>query len=338
MRQLVIDLTKEGKSPREIQGILKYEFGEHALRRSAIYNWAAKARLGFEDVKDQPRPGRPIDDKLIDRVAEIIEDEPFASVAYIAHILNSNKSTIYRYLTEQLGRVYKHSRWVPHLLTHEQKLLRVRESKALHSILLQCQRDKWANIITGDQSWFFFGYGEDGAWVLPEEDAPVMDGSKIQIQKVMITVIWGVHGMHLIDALPEGESFNSRYFISNIVDKLEERKPLIWPQSNKRKIWLHLDNCRVHNSIASVERIKEAGFKRTPHPPYSPDIAPSDFFLFGYTKQKLKGCGFAERDDLLEKIYEILTKISTQKRKDVFEAWIKRCEYIFTHGGEYYQA
>lgn len=79
MRQLVIDLTKEGKSPREIQGILKYESGEHALRRSAIYNWAAKARLGFEDVKDQPRPGRPIDDKLNDRVAEIIEDEPFAS-------------------------------------------------------------------------------------------------------------------------------------------------------------------------------------------------------------------------------------------------------------------
>ena len=110
----------------------------------------------------------------------------------------------------------------------------------------------------------------------------------------------------------------------------------IWSESDRRKIWLHLDNCRVHNSKQSSEKIEATGFKRTPHPPYSPDIAPSDFFLFGYTKSKLKGCKYEDIDDLVERIYEILNKISKQKRMEVFDAWIKRCEYVITHGGNYF--
>ena len=248
MRRRIIELSKDGKSPKDIQLIMKHEFGEHSLGRTAIYNWAAKARLGVENVEDKPRPGRPIDEELINKVADTIEEEPYASVGYIAQTLGSNKATIYRYLTKHLGRVYKHTKWVPHLLTFEQKQKRVEESKALFEILLQCQREKWVNNIIGDQSWFCFGYGEDGAWLLPEEEAPIMDGSKIQIQKIMITVIWGVHGIYLFDVLPKGQTFNSAYFIEHIIEPLEDMKYTIWSQSNKRKIWLHLDNCKVHNS------------------------------------------------------------------------------------------
>ena len=114
---------------------------------------------------------------------------------------------IYRYVTNQLGRVYKHAKWVPHLLSNDQKMKRVEECKKLVDILQKCKNNGWHNIITGDQSWFNFGYGVDGAWLYDEEKAPINDGSKIQIKKIMLTVIWGVHGIYLIDALPEGESF-----------------------------------------------------------------------------------------------------------------------------------
>ena len=163
-----------------------------------------------------------------------------------------------------------------------------------------------------------------------------MDGSRIQIQKIMITVIWGVNGIYLIDALPEKASFNSSYFISNIITPLKLKKKSIWSESDKRKIWLHLDNCRVHNSVESLKETEAAGFKRTPHPPYSPDIAPSDFFLFGYTKQELKGHCFTDRHELFEAICEIIYKISKEKREEVFDAWMRRCEYVINHKGEYY--
>ena len=119
----MIELAKKGEKPKDIQAKLQREYGEHALGRSSIYKWAARGKLGHEGVEDEHRSGRPSDDQLLTRVADTIENTPFASVAYIAQTLNSNKGTIYRYLTSYLGRVYKHSRWVPHLLDNDQKNL-----------------------------------------------------------------------------------------------------------------------------------------------------------------------------------------------------------------------
>ena len=78
----------------------------------------------------------------------------------------------------------------------------------------------------------------------------------------------------------------------------------------------------------TLEKIEECGFKRAPHPAYSPDIAPSDFFLFGYMKEMLKGSSFKSLDDLKERIHEILSKISREIRLSVFEKWIQRCETV----------
>jgi hypothetical protein len=37
----------------------------------------------------------------------------------------------------------------------------------------------------------------------------------------------------------------------------------------------------------SIEKIEALGFILVPQPPHSPDLAPCDFFLFGYQKQHL---------------------------------------------------
>ena len=124
--------------------------------------------------------------------------------------------------------------------------------------------------------------------------------------------------------------------IEHIIAPLADKKTEIWSSGGERKIWLHLDNCKVHNSKKTSEAIEQFGFKRAPHPPYSPDIAPSDFFLFGYTKTKLKGHYFESVDELIEEIRKIFSDISYEKRKEVFETWIKRCRWVSENGGEYY--
>ena len=45
----------------------------------------------------------------------------------------------------------------------------------------------------------------------------------------MITVIWGVYGTYILYELPEGEHFNSTYFIERILKLLEDQKDVIWP-------------------------------------------------------------------------------------------------------------
>jgi hypothetical protein len=54
----------------------------------------------------------------------------------------------------------------------------------------------------------------------------------------------------------------------------EKKKHCPWPL-------LHMDNTRPHTSKRNLARMEELPIKRIAHPPFSHDIAPSDFFLFG---------------------------------------------------------
>ena len=49
----------------------------------------------------------------------------------------------------------------------------------------------------------------------------------------------------------------------------------------------HFDNARPHTANQVKNYFDENGFERAPQPPYSPDIASSDFYLFGYIKKEL---------------------------------------------------
>ena len=129
----------------------------------------------------------------------------------------------------------------PHLLTEEQKLKRVHDSQALYEVLIQCQSRQFRNILTGDQSWFSFTYGMKRAWVMPEDDNPEFDGSKISSNKIMVTVIWGVNGIYLVDFLEEGQTFNTTYFINHIYYHSMKCHVIFGPNHQKERfgsIWI----------------------------------------------------------------------------------------------------
>jgi hypothetical protein len=68
-------------------------------------------------------------------------------------------------------------------------------------------------------------------------------------------------------------------------------------------------------------------------PTYSPDLAPSDFFLFGYLKQKLQGVHILDREKLKSEIIRIFGEIGPDVLISVFENWIKRLEWVLQNAG-----
>jgi hypothetical protein len=56
--------------------------------------------------------------------------------------------------------------------------------------------------------------------------------------------------------------------------------------SEKQKFILHIDNSPIHCPKAMMERVEAISSELAPHRPDSPDLAPSDFFLFDYLKQQ----------------------------------------------------
>jgi hypothetical protein len=75
-----------------------------------------------------------------------------------------------------------------------------------------------------------------------------------------------------------------------------------------------------------LEFLKQNRMKRAPHPPYSPDLALSGFYLFRHVQQLLAGHEFSHWEALLEAVRHILEGIETVNLDRIFLAWIERLE------------
>ena len=150
----------------------------------------------------------------------------------------------------------------------------------------------------------------------------------------MVSIFWNPHCFYLVKLLPYGMKFNSNYFINEILEPINE---IITPLREEidQKIILHFYNTRPHNSNKVIQYLVSHGMDRAPQPPFSPDIAPSDFYLFGYIKKMLQGHSYNTQDDLLSAIMEILNDISPDVLKNVFLHWHERLNKLIDKNGDY---
>jgi hypothetical protein len=81
---------------------------------------------------------------------------------------------------------------------------------------------------------------------------------------------------------------------------------------------------------------EENGLRIAFHPPDSPDLAPSDFLLFGEVKERLKEMVFPSYEELLDAIGEVVTGIESKTLTAVFEHWMEGLECVFENNGDYY--
>jgi histone-lysine N-methyltransferase SETMAR len=63
------------------------------------------------------------------------------------------------------------------------------------------------------------------------------------------------------------------------------------------------DNARPHTVAATVETVQQLGFERLQHPPYSPDLAPSDYHIFGPLKEALRSRRFTSNEEVKEAMH-----------------------------------
>jgi hypothetical protein len=98
---------------------------------------------------------------------------------------------------------------------------------------------------------------------------------------------------------------------------------------------VHPDNARLHTARLTLEFLKHNRIKREPHPPYSPDLASSDFYLFGYIKQLLVEHELPDRGAFLEAVRHILEGIKKVTLDRFFLAWMERFERWIKTSGEY---
>jgi len=332
LRAVIRYLFLKGISNKEIADEINecYGNGEQVVSLSMVKYWTLQFRQGRELISDKVRTGRPTIPGLADRVIQELDQNPFLSQKKLSVLLGIEQRTIHRVLVSELCLVRVSFRWIPHNLTQRQKEERVKMASEL-ATFLEDPRVNHCNVITGDETFVYLDNTRQYIWQEAGLNRPEKPKRMIGDNKVMFTVFWSSSGIQSISALPRGIPFTKSYFestLDSLATEVRKRRRALGTNG----LFVHFDNATPHRV---PEKIESLGMTRLPHPPCSPDLAPTDFFLFGYLKTLLQGTSFGTAEELQGEVSKILKEIPKHTFAQAYEEWKHRLRMCIEKGGEY---
>ena len=125
--------------------------------------------------------------------------------------------------------------------------------------------------------------------------------------------------------VPSGQTLNKQYYIEVLTkfrERVRRKRPELW-----RNGWiLHQENAPAHNALSVKQSLANKNITVLEHPPYSPDLAPCNFYLFSKIKSVLKGTHFVSVENVEAKTAEILNSLTEHDLRNCFEHWQHRIQ------------
>ena len=153
-------------------------------------------------------------------------------------------------------------------------------------------------------------------------------------QKLMCTVFWDKKGGLLVKYLPKGETMNAARYCKTL-------RKLRRAIQNKRRgmlsqgiVLLH-DNARPHAGGATQTLIQQLRWKQFDDPPYSTDLAPSDYHLFLHMKRELGGKRFQSDDDAKNAVELWLSSLAGSFFEEGLDKLVTHYDKCLNIGGNY---
>ena len=150
----------------------------------------------------------------------------------------------------------------------------------------------------------------------------------------MATIFWDAQGVLLFNVLETGETINANRYCQTL-DKLREAVSRKRPGRLTRGVILQHDNATPHTANTTRDWIQRYGWEVLPQPPYSPDLAPSDYHFFGPLKRHLAGQRFTDDDILVEAVQDWLKGLDAKFFKEGIFSLTKRWTKCIQRNGDY---
>jgi hypothetical protein len=173
-------------------------------------------------------------------------------------------------------------------LTDDLRLKRKQVARDMIPYLEEALRCGWQHFVTGRESLVVLDQSPHGMWCFARDNVSTVAGRGIQTQKVMFTIMWNSRGFHVVNQLPSDITIGSGYFTSNVLAPIREE---FIPRDRTRypkPLVVHMEDCSIHTSSPTQRFMSEHRMRRIPQPPYSQDLALTDFSLFPTVKNRSK--------------------------------------------------
>lgn len=333
--------VKLGKSFTETHQMLQSAYSDECLSRTQVYEWFKRFESGRETLNDDERPGRPktgLSEENIEKMREFIKNNKKSSVKLIEMELGIPQTTAHRILTEVFGFRKVNSRFVPHKLTEDQKMARIDHSK---DIIKSARKDPnfLKTIVTGDETWCFKYEPEtkrqSAEWRSLNEGKPKkcrLEKSKV---KVMLICFYDSKGIIHKEFVPPGQTITGEFYL-DVMKRLLARIRRVRPEYRENGSWTLLhDNAPSHRSRVVTEFLIKNHIIALQHSPYSPDLAPCDYYLFPKLHLTIKGKLHESVEAIQSTVTDVLKTITKKDIEKSFDNLLVRANLCIDAEGDY---
>ncbi|GBP02684.1 Histone-lysine N-methyltransferase SETMAR [Eumeta japonica] len=217
-----------------------------------------------ESCEDDPRPGRPVTvvtEENVRKIEKLVLADRRIKLWQIAEELQISKERVGEIIHEHMNMRKISARWVPKMLTPFDKQRRLQTSKDFLELVGDNIDEICDRIVTVDETWV--------RQYDPESKQESMQWTK------------------------KGERPPKKFKVQSTRGS---RTEATWEVIARSAVLQ--DNASVHTARVSRQALKDTGFSEIDHPPYSPDLVPSDYFLFSNLKKELRGRRFVDDNQM----------------------------------------
>lgn len=363
--------VKNEKTETEIYDMLQKAYGKTSLSRYIVYEWVRCFKKDRDLMKDDlwmmGRQSIGCNDVNLDKLRQMVQDDQRLDVKEMAREIGIGFETCLSMLTVNLGLRWITGRLVPRFLSDE---LRTRR----HEISLELRRRTDGDptfldsVISGDEIWIYGSYSSsvhnnnqtwrtEPAWLLESRSTrgsskpatKIITGTSAAAAaascKTLLIVFFDSQGIVHQEFVPQYQKTLGQTYYKEVLVRLREKIRTKRPQlyggtlgGHHRSSWfLQHDAAPGHNSVAIREYLAAKRIPVLPHPSYSPDLSPCDFFLFPRIKEFLKDKTFDEPIDVKRSTLAYLQSIVVQDFRDCFENLRERWSKCIAAKGEYFE-
>ncbi len=324
-RSVLKFLVKGGATPMDCWRWLHEVYRGETFTPKTVRVWHKKFARGEESTKDKKRTGRPRSVRTaenIQKIQDALSDDRRVTLEELSQKVDVKPTTLHTIMKKDLQLSKLAPKFIPRILTPEQKRFRVELCQSNIQSLKE-DPDLLKKVVTGDESWvsvFEMELKKDSKEWLPKgthAERPLKAIRNRSTKKVMVTVFMDYKGPVLVQFKPPGESITADAYCETLKllkERIRHKRPEKWtPRAPEQTFILHHDNALVHTAAKSLALIGMSNINMLPHPPYSPNLAVLDYWLFPRLKAELRGHRFQN----LERITAVIQTLD----------WIPQEEY-----------
>lgn len=334
-------MQKEGEVAANVFLRLRNVYGATCMSRARVFLWFKRFKDGRNSIDNDTRCGRPptaVNDSNVSAVDKIIRADRRVRKQDIMLALQIGSHAVDEIIHDHLGFKKVCARWIPRQLTSDLKENRMDVCQDLFQQYDSEGDDFLRRIVTGDETWIHQFEPENKRESMQWRHVKSPPPRKFKIvpstKKVMATIFWDSTGVLLVDFLPQGQSINADRYIATL-QKLKRAVKRKRPGLNNKDILLQHDNARPHTALRTQQVIQKIGWTRLPHPPYSPDLAPSDYHLFGAMKKSLRGTQYSSVEDVQRAVDAWIRKTPTRFFTEGIFNLVPRWQKCIAGDGDY---